>query len=317
MILLISGEENFLSSKKLYQIKKKFSLKNLESNIEEFDEKSFSISEFQKTVNSVPFLSEKKLVIIKNFLNSKIKSEDEEKLIELIPQLPDFTLVVFYEKNDLDGKKKLIKKIKEKTQKHWHFNKQGNYQLEKWTLQEINQRGGSITKSAISKLTAFVGNDLWQLNQEIEKLLNYKNKKNIEESDVEKLISANLNTNIFTLIDSIGEKNLKKTLKFLNSLIKQGEEIVYILGMIVYQTKNLIIIKELALQNLPKSEIIRITKKHPFVVTKSLEQAKNFSREELENIYEKLFETETKIKTGKIEPKTGLNLLVTKLCLKQ
>ncbi len=76
-------------------------------------------------------------------------------------------------------------------------------------------------------------------------------------------------------------------------------------------------IKDMALKNLPKSEIIRITKKHPYVVTKTLSQTKNFSPKELDKIYKKIFETELRIKSGRMESKTALNLLVTKLCTRQ
>ena len=70
MILLISGEENFLSSKKLFQIKEKFSSKDIEnSNLDEFVEKSFSLQDFIKSISSPPFLSDKRLIILKNILN--------------------------------------------------------------------------------------------------------------------------------------------------------------------------------------------------------------------------------------------------------
>lgn len=318
MILLVSGEENFLSFRKLKQIKEKFSSKSLENpNIEELDEKTFNFSELIKLASATPFLSQKRLIILKNVLASKVGEDEEEKIIEYLPKIPESTFVLFYEETDSFVNKKLIKKVISLAQKTWNFKKFRNFELEKWAEKEILKRKSRISKSALPKLISFVGNNLWQLNQEIEKLTAYKNGKIIEEDDVDQLVSVNLNNNVFELIDNIGEKNLKKTLNFLNNLIEQGEEIMYLLRMIVYQVRNLILIKELALKNLTKSEIIKKTGKHPFVVTKSLAQVRNFSSEELEELYNRIFETELKIKTGKIEPKTALNLLATKLCLKQ
>lgn len=319
MILLIFGEENFLSLQKLKNIKEKFASKDLEnSNINELEVKSFSFAEFSKLSSSAPFLSEKRLIILKNILTSKINNGDEEKTIEYLSKIPESSVVIFYEdSNSIDNRRLLVKKVKNLAKKSWEFKKLTNQEAENWVKKELASKEGTITSPAFSKLLAFVGNNLWQLDKEIDKLVTYKNKKRIEEDDIEKLVSANLNTSVFELIDNIGEKNLGKSLKFLNNLIEQGEEVLYLLGMVIYQLRNLILIKDLALKNLPKSEIIKITKKHPYVVTKTLSQSKNFSPEELDNIYKRIFETELKIKTGRMEPKTALNLLVTKLCTKQ
>ena len=316
MILLISGEENFLSFEKLKQIKEKFASSDIGStNVDEFDEKSFTVLEFRKSILSIPFLSEKRLIILRNILSSKTKKEEEEKIIECLSNIPASTIILFWEEKEISGKSLLAKKIKSLAQKKWDFEKLKPYQAEKWALEKIAFRKAAITKPGLLKLLAFSGENLWQLNQEIEKLTLYK--AAIEETDVDLLVSAKLNNNVFELIDSISEKNTEKTLKFLNNLIEQGEEVIYLLRMLVYQIRNLILIKELSLKNLTKSEIIKETGKHPFVVGKTLNQIGNFSRKELEKIYNEIFNLEVKIKTGKIEPKTGINLLASKLCLKQ
>lgn len=270
MILLISGEENFLSSKKLFQIKEKFSSKDIEnSNLDEFDEKSFSMQDFIKSISSPPFLSDKRLIILKNILNTKLKKEDEKIFIEQVKKIPDFILLVIYEENKVQGK--IFAEIEKISEKNWNYSKLSIPQLEKWADEEFKKNNSEIDKKTLSRLVSFVGNDLWQLNQEINKLSTYKNKNNdsIQDEDIDRLVSTNINTNIFQLVDGIGEKNIEKTLTFLNNLITKGEEIIYLLRMMVYQLRNLIIIKELVSRNLNKTEIAKITKKHPFVIEKN------------------------------------------------
>jgi len=318
MILLISGEENFLSSKKLFQIKEKFSSKDIEnSNLDEFDEKSFSMQDFIKSISSPPFLSDKRLIILKNILNTKLKKEDEKIFIEQVKKIPDFILLVIYEENKVQGK--IFAEIEKISEKNWNYSKLSIPQLEKWADEEFKKNNSEIDKKTLSRLVSFVGNDLWQLNQEINKLSTYKNKNNdsIQDEDIDRLVSTNINTNIFQLVDGIGEKNIEKTLTFLNNLITKGEEIIYLLRMMVYQLRNLIIIKELVSRNLNKTEIAKITKKHPFVIEKTIKQSRNFSADELEKMYSEIFETELKIKNGKLEPKIALNILATKLCIKK
>lgn len=317
MILFIYGEENFLSLKKLQQIKDKFIEKNSPNpEVEILNGENFSFDDFLKIISASPFFSKEKLVVLKNFLSSKITEKNEEKLSDYLSKIPNFTFLVFLENTNKFKNKKLANKIIKLSKKKWEFQKLKNWELEKWANQEIKKNKGNIDKLALEKLISFVGNNLWQLEKEVEKLVTYKNSKTIEENDIEKIVSANLNTNIFELIDNISQKNAKKTLHFLNNLIEQGEEILYLLGMITYQIRNLIVIKELSLKNLTKSEIIKETKKHPFVVQKTLNQIKNFSLNELEEIYNKIFDTELKIKTGKLDNKTAINILAAQLCLK-
>jgi DNA polymerase-3 subunit delta len=49
---------------------------------------------------------------------------------------------------------------------------------------------------------------------------------------------------------------------------------------------------------------------HPFVLRKSFDQAKNFSFSALKKIYSRLAEIDIAIKSGRIEPRVALDLMV-------
>ena len=52
---------------------------------------------------------------------------------------------------------------------------------------------------------------------------------------------------------------------------------------------------------------------HPFVVKKTYYAVQQFTFKELQEIYQKIFKIDLEIKTGKIEPATALDLLVSEL----
>jgi len=52
---------------------------------------------------------------------------------------------------------------------------------------------------------------------------------------------------------------------------------------------------------------------HPFVIKKSLWQARKFSLEELKRIYRKIFQIDLNIKTGRLDPQIALDLLITEI----
>ena len=93
--------------------------------------------------------------------------------------------------------------------------------------------------------------------------------------------------------------------------MEKGDNPLYLLSMINYQFKNLLIVKDLMGKQRPYYFIQKITRLHPFVVKKSYQQAGKFTFSELKKIYWKIFQADLDIKTGKINPETALDLLIT------
>jgi DNA polymerase III delta subunit len=69
--------------------------------------------------------------------------------------------------------------------------------------------------------------------------------------------------------------------------------------MINFQLRNLLIVKSGAKLNA-----------HPYVIKKTVRQAGNFSLGDLKKIYQKIFQVDVGIKTGKIDPEVALDLLI-------
>ena len=71
--------------------------------------------------------------------------------------------------------------------------------------------------------------------------------------------------------------------------------------MIVRHFRILIQVHEMAGKNENQHSITQKLKQHPFVIQKTLQQSRNFTSEQLEEIYEKLLEIDVKFKTGIIK----------------
>ena len=215
-------------------------------------------------------------------------------------------MLVIYEEGESDNRTSIFKFLKANAKTH-EFSQLEGEKLKNWAKKEIERYGGSISIRGLERLVDYVGSDLWQLANEIQKLVNFKNKGNIEEKDIDLLVKPNIETNIFKTIDAVALKNKKQALSFLHEHLDSGENPVYILAMITYQFRNLLIIKELMEKKQPYYAILKITKLNPFVVKKSYQQAARFSFGELKKIYQKIFQIDLAVKTGKNEPKTDLD----------
>jgi len=182
-----------------------------------------------------------------------------------------------------------------------------------WVKKEFENYKVKIEINALDELVEFVGNDLWQMENEIKKLANFRKGKVIEKKDVEIMVKPKIETDIFETIDAIASRNKKRALELLNKHLENGDSPLYLLSMINFQFRNLLIIKDLIEKNKPYYNFQKITGLHPFVIKKSYNQTQRFSLQELKKIYQKIFQVDLNIKTGKLDPKAALDLFIAEI----
>jgi DNA polymerase-3 subunit delta len=320
MILFLYGPDTFRSKRKLQEIINQYRLKYKSglnfAKIEATEEGWFE--ELQKRLETVSMFQEKKLIILKNVLTlsksfqEKIKNYlNEKKLFE-----KKDIILFFFEEGEIKKTSPLFKLLFKNAFKKQEFAKLSPAKMKLWIEKEVKNLGGKIDCKAIVSLINYFENNLWQIEQELKKLIAFKKGKEIKKADVENLCKANLDPNIFETIESISKKDKKRALKLILEHLEEGENEIRILSMIVYQFRNLIKIKSLLTEDGHPLDLYQAQKKsklHPFVFKKTLPIAQNFSMEELKNIYQKLLELDFKIKTGKIEPKLGIEMFVIEL----
>ncbi len=302
MIFFIFGLDNYRSKKKLDQIvgeyqkvhKSGLNLKSLDMGKEKYEE-------FEKIFKTNSMFQEKKMIVLKNsFSNSDFK----EKFIENINKIKKIKdIIVFYEDKDVKKNDKLFKVLKKEAHCQ-EFAPLEKEKLRQWIKREVEENGAEIDIRALNLLMNYTDNDLWNLSNEIIKLINYT--KHISTTAVSDICNPKIETDIFKTIDAIAAKNKKIALHLIHKHIEKGDSPLYLFSMIVFQFRNLLIVKQ-------APSYKNIAGLHPFVARKSFFQAKSFSLEELKKIYQDLFKVDLKIKTGKIEPMAALDFFVSRI----
>ena len=258
--------------------------------------------QIRQSANTTSMFSEKKLIIVENILFAPTETQNEilNFLKDKNLQKDNETTIVFWSE-ETEGKNELVDFLKglARCQK---FDLLKGVKLKEWIKNYVSESNGNIDNQAIEKLIENVGSDLWRMSNEINKLLSYDKKIGI--ADVELLIKPEIDLNVFEIIDAIGLKNKNRALKLMNDYFEKGEDEIRLLGMFVYQFRNLIKVKSAPLENLGL---------HPFVLRKTREQAKNFSFEELKKIYYRLLTIDFDIKLGRVDAIAALELLVTSI----
>ncbi|MFA6520958.1 MAG: DNA polymerase III subunit delta [Candidatus Gracilibacteria bacterium] len=320
-VFLFHGEDTHSHSEKLKFWQKEFEKKfGGNMNVSTFDGKDATANDIFQAASSMPFLAEKRFVMVKNFLS---EGDDDQKhaMADLVETTPDFCILVFSELQDFDKRSSLWKKI-QKIGKVTDFPKLMGSKLIGWIQKTIEQAGGQIEKDAIIHLSEVTSGDLCRLENEIAKLVGYAQDRPITKADIELLIDTSLAISIFKLTDSVGQRNVKSALHHLHHLIETGEELYGILHMIMRQFRIITSVKDLMDQNLSRDSITAKLKEHPFVVSNSMTQARNFSMDQLRKAYKLLLNLDTRLKSGGVRILVGdnrefvlaLDMLVLDLC---
>jgi len=306
MLIFLYGQDTYRSRQKLNEIinhYKKIHKSGL--NLKYFDGKNLSFQDFKDEIRSVSMFAEKKLAVLKNtFLNKNFKENflrDSKEFAE------SKDIVLFYEEEEFSGDK-LFKFLK-KYAKSQEFKPLQSQKLKNWVKKGFDDYGIEIREEALEKLINFVGSDLWQMANEIKKLVSYKLKcpnPEISQRDIELLVKPKIENDIFKTIDAIASKNKKQALDLIHKHLEKGDTPLYLLSMINFQFRNLLIVKSSRFG-------YEKLKMHPYVIQKSTQQARKFNFEELKKIYQKIFQVDLSIKTGKVEPETALDLFIAEI----
>ncbi len=327
MIYFIYGEDSYRSKRKLEEIiegyKKvhKSGLNLIYINVGEpfgTAQGKQNFNDFYSNFKIASMFVEKKLIIIKNAFSDTEFQGDFLKNIKNLEEAKD--IIIVYEDCAPDQRTKFFKAM-QKNAKCQEFDYLQPAHLKKWVFKELTKRPNGyptkIDSTALDLLCDFVKNDLWKMANEINKLSNFKFGDVIKKEDVELLVKPSAENDIFKTIDALASKNKKQALSLLHKHIADGDNALYLLSMISYQFRNLLIIKELQDDPMgaPNSygAVIKKSGLHPFVVQKSYYLCNRFSMPELKKIYRKIFQIDSDIKTGKIEPETALDLLLAEI----
>jgi DNA polymerase-3 subunit delta len=329
MIFFLYGEDSYRSRAKLKQIEERFKKTDKSRvNFIRVNGERTPWKNIEREILAPPFLHNKKLVVVENFLKKRGQKFDETVAFLKEGKISDGTFVVFWEGEQPDERTALFKLLARSEQSE-KFDLLEAAKLNKWIDKAAAERTIKIDRRAAEMIGKLVGSDLWQISGELDKLSAYvrqrkENNNFVTAEDVALLVKGNFDENIFSLTDALGAKNKKIVFKIMNEQIEAGLEVGYIFAMLVRQFRIMLQIKELVANDFPflspgdpsvKQKIAMELGLHPYVVQKTLYQIKNFSIAELKKIYGKLLALDMKMKRGNFNPRAFLDLFMAEVCL--
>lgn len=290
-------------------------------NTTQLEGPALTLDAVRSAAMSVPFLSDKRLVVAKSA--SKVFSSEglRKQFIDLLDSIPAETRLVLLEALTTDELKKW--------DKHWlnkwaaaskdraytrQFSLPKGAMMAAWIRQKTKDLGGEIDPRAASDLAELVGSNKESAQQEIEKLLAHASyQRAITPSDVENVsLVIGEHGDFFALVDSLTSGQTAKSMEMLEDLLLEREHIVLFFSLVSH-FRLLLQAREIVDTGRGDVDIARDLGIHPYRAEKLAAQARRFTQSALEAIYQRLVELDFQIKTGEIEPDLAMETFVANL----
>lgn len=315
MIYVYYGEDDFSTAEALQHLVEAIGTDDLrESNLTQMTASEFTIERFGSSAMVVPFLADRRLVIIRGLLGAgeeqrtgrRGRRPANEKppggdIVPLLEQLPVTTDVVFIE-GRIGGSNPVLRSIRELGPERVtikEFPALRRDSLANWVRQRVREKGAAIESAAVAELVEAVGDNLWAMDSEIEKLSIYSTGRPITAEDVVAMVSTNREANVFDLVDAIMARRPNVALRAMDNLLNDGAGGTYLISMIARQARMLAIAQELMRNNVPQNEWApRLGTASDFVVRKTSEQARRFTPEAVVSLYRLLVQADVSMKSS-------------------
>src|SRR5699024_1008473 len=124
------------------------------------------------------------------------------------------------------------------------------------------------------------------------------------------LISVSSENSALQLVDAVLERNLSKAIKIYKNLEKVNEEPIAMIALLAFQFRIIFQVKLFKAKGYSDREVLREVKTHPYVIKLASQRGRRFSISRLEQIMNKLAETDAIMKQGKMEKGIAFELLL-------
>ena len=309
---LFLGEEDFLKEEAIEKLKSGFlSTQTKELNYSVFyaKDKNFNLNEMLNNLSTLPFLSKKRLIVLKDA--DSLPAALRQPVLSYLCNPKESTIFV------IESPSPVIK---------------GDFLLEvsrhaqlvycrRSTDSDINARlakkaslcGKRILPEAIEAIKENLPRDLRMLYSNIDNIILYIGKKHvITKQDVERVLGISPSHTAFDLIASLEKKDARKALRVFSSLKRDRKRETELLGLLAWNARMIFRVKEL-LKVKNKIEMRRDLGLSPRMFDQIARYASGFTNSKIRGLLDEILKADIDIKTGML-PRTVIERLIVKMC---
>ncbi|HSX00210.1 MAG TPA: DNA polymerase III subunit delta [Patescibacteria group bacterium] len=299
MVITLTGANDFARTTELKKLVDEFIVAHTDMGLERFDGDEHDTAKMRGGISSLPFLTARKLVVLREPSKQKSFVEHIGDILKGIPETTDLIIV----EPKLDKRLTYYKTLKKSTDFQEYSDLDAG-SLGRWAVEYVKIQRGSLSSGDAQLLIQRVGPNQQLLQQELDKLLAYDS--HITKATIELLTEVAPQSTVFELLDAAFAGRLTRAFELYREQRALKVEPQAIIAMLAWQLHVLALIKNAAGRSI--EQIASEGKLNPFVVRKSQGLARSVTLPKLRQQIRTLLELDLRLKTKAMDADEALQL---------
>lgn len=297
-IFLFNGDENFLKDEALSIVKNKYKeYYDIDFDYLEYYGKDTSSEEIIGELNTFPMINELRLIIVHDIDKCDVKTKN---VIKKWLDNPNGSIIFVSTTSEQIN-------LKKSTQLFSKFNDTANvvscYKLDfsgmkEWIINQFSKYNKTIEENSIEYLIDMVGFDLYKMNNEIKKIDLSIKESNITLNNIKNIVSDIRSDSIFDLIDSMIYKDLKRSIRISNAIIKDTSDVIAIISLLYRKLMQGSIVIDLINKNVDDNKIRETLSVSPYILMQIKNDLTKISKLNVFNLFKLLLDSDIKLKNS-------------------
>lgn len=324
---LFLGEEDYLMNECISTVKDKYIESTWETlNFTAMDGENANFDSLVNACETLPFMSNKKIIILKG-INTFIEKEEvssRDEIYKYLDTLGDHICLILVDNSNELKKNTKLYRLYNKNKRVVEFGKLKGKDLSLWVEKQLKLFNKRMSYSNInyflqnsSYLSRNMNSTLYDLENELKKLIDFTIDIEITKDDVDLLLIKSLDNNIFDLLSALNSGNTDSSLKIFNEIYLSNEPIQKIIFMIARQMRLLLNYKLYKNKGYTDGDIQGKLQIKPYEFSKISSSARNYKIENLELSLNSILAVDRKIKTSSTNDKIEMEILLVNLAKKK
>jgi DNA polymerase-3 subunit delta len=306
MIVTITGANDLQRKRELDALVQTFVAEQGDMAVERLDGEEASVDRMRESIASVPFLSPRKLVVLREPSKQKAFTE---VIADVLKDVGDSTDLIIYEPK-LDKRLSYYKTLKKETDFREFAELDANG-LAKWAVRYAAEQGGKLSAADARLLIDRIGPGQQMLKTELDKLLAYD--AAITRQSIELLTEPLPQSTVFELLDAAFAGKAERAFELYREQRSLRVEPQAILAMLAWQTHILAVVKAGSVGNVPADQIAKDAKINPYVIRKSQGVVRSRSLADIKAMVADLLALDIQLKRTAIDADEALQLFLLRL----
>lgn len=296
-VYLIWGAEELLLEEAVDRLRQRLAkVADLDYNLHVFDGETADVDDIVNSANTLPFMSERKLVVVKRA--DRLDAAASGRLADYAEDPAEHTCLVLVAEK-VDKRQRLFKVVDAAGGTHEYSPpKRGEYPAR--VVAMFGAKGKRIGIEGAEVLVEAVGRDLRRLAVEVGKVCAYVGDAGtLTREDVERVMSLTAPTSVWEYLDAIGTRDAREALRLLADLMDEGESPLGVWALTVRHLRQLVAARALLDRGEGTGAIMREVGMADWQARKIEGQARRFEPAELNAAVRAAAATEAEMKTSR------------------